>query len=171
MANLTFAKNSLPCSPLKTCYKSEFITPFVPSLIPVPPIRLQKRWTKKPEAWGLSWDLLLVAIYLWKLLPNIPGEGVRGVGCLCWNVPSLPYAEKCWCLAGVGHRGALHLPPCALCSKGCISTHGQGLSPGGSRYLCFYSFGKGSSCFRKVPAGIKLCFDWEYSNIRLNAYS
>lgn len=43
MANLIFAKNSLPSSPLKTCYKSEFITPFVPSLIPVPPIRLQKR--------------------------------------------------------------------------------------------------------------------------------
>lgn len=121
MANLTFAKNSLLSSPLKTCYKSEFITPFVPSLIPVPPIRLRKRWTKKPQRHGGCPETSYLLQYIYENYCQVfqgRGKGVwnacvemfaashtqRSAGvwlewgteelCTCPHVPSAPRAAS-----------------------------------------------------------------------------
>lgn len=104
MADLTLAKRTLPSAFLKTCCKSEFITPLAPYLIPVSLLRLQKRWAKKAmRHGGCPETSYLLQSTFGNYCQVFQGRGKEGdVGCLCWNVPSLQCTKKCWYLAGGG---------------------------------------------------------------------
>lgn len=166
MANLTFAKIPCPLPSLKPAVNLSSLHPlfYLWSQSLPSGCGTDELWNH----WGMEGALRLLAIYLWKLLPSIPGEGERkGCGMLVLKCSQAPLCREVLVFGWSGAGGALQLPPCALCLRAALMVRGCVLEAADSSV----PLGEASSCFWKVPADIRLCFDWDYSNICLNAYS